>query len=261
MEPVSLAVVLSLVAAGLGMEEEPQLPSGEAGELGLSDAELFSAIWSRDFSLVINDEVPFARAVSRDPRRIDAIVQGHLLDPIVRPLATLQQQDNLSETIAKQVYLLRNAALRETHGLITPLALAQASGAEWASYRAVLSRLLVRMAKAQDAVAKAVAQALVNNHAAIDEAFNNAQKTLEDAENIAVGQADKDAWRSMQQTLGETHTTVAATLEELRGETMGAICRSLDEDLERMGALSLDSGPQAAAISTGTEPMPPGSMP
>lgn len=211
MIPVTLGVAMELLAAALAVKDDgPVVPEGSEGELGLSDSELWDAVWSRDFSLVINDQVPFHMAVQRDPRRIDAIIQGHLLDPISKPLFALQQAGPIQPSLLRSLFLMRLHAMREIHGFISAESIATAMEQEWDEYQRVLDRLLLRMVQAGDPVAQSVGKVLVENREPIRLAFDNARKAVSDAQEAAISDDDIAAWRKV---LGVLDTSQARLLE------------------------------------------------
>jgi len=287
MLPVTIGTAIGLIAAAMGVSDEgPVVPEGNEGELGLTDSELWDAIWARDFSLVINEQVPFNVAVIRDPRRIDAMIQGHLIDPVSKPLFALQQGGPIQPSLLRSLFLMRLDAIRETQGLISAKSLAEAAAQEWGDYQRVLDRLLIRMVQAGDPVAQAVGKALVINADAIRVGFDNVRSVISDAEAHAARDEDRGAWRAMLVTFENAQGQLLGAIEQLPKhlpDDFGSIPSLSDleafedqfggvsgpaitlADIQRARSLprqGLDlSSPRAAAVSTGLAYLPPGPMP
>ncbi len=210
---IPLPAVLALLGAALLGEEAQDIPTGAAGELGLPDSELWDRIWTR--SDVLGD-LDFRQALVQDPRRIDALIQQHLLDPILRPMMALQAgTSEVSSELARQLYVLRNAALRQAHGRITAPALATLMQDEWGEYGPVLDQTLVAMARAGDRRAQAMVQGLRDSWTTIEVAFQSAQTVAQRAAADSVDGPDARAWTTMAELLTASKEALGQALEGL----------------------------------------------
>lgn len=246
MLPVTLAMTLDILAAAFGLRDEgPAFPQGHEGELGLSDSELWTAIWTQDFGGVITPACPFWTAVNEDPRRVDAMVQATLLDPVTRPSMLVSGGGEISSAAIRGVYLARCFALRQQGGgRMTAEIVSVAAIAEWQDYRKVLDELLPRMLRAGDAGARRVAVALRENRGAIEVAFSQVGRVLSDAADQSARPEDAAAWRAYGQTMEAAQAAVLLAIDErLQVENFG-VDRGSDEDLFELVRWSLsDSVP------------------
>lgn len=208
-----LPAVLALLGAALLGEGGQETPAGAAGELGLPDSELWDRVWTR--SDVLGD-LDFRQALVQDPRRIDALIQQHLLDPILRPLMALQAgTGGVSADLARQLYVLRNAALREAQGRITAPGLAALMQDEWGEYGPVLDKTLVAMARAGDRRAQAMVQGLRGGWTTIEVAFQSAATVARRAAADSVDAADARAWTTMAELLEASKEALDRSLRSL----------------------------------------------